>query len=174
MGLSLGLSDTLVGLSRAEDLGGGAAATSAGVPEGAPAASMPGCSPEAACWSWALVVALTRADFLCVTAETPAGDPEGAPAAFMPLGNALELAVLAGAWSSFCRRAEDRDEAVCGLVGLLGGDEDLPLVGVGDSVLVGVEVFDIVGVGGVLRRRVSTGLNSSTSSWVMVCDGLRL
>jgi hypothetical protein len=94
----------------------------------------------------------------------------------MPLGNALELAVLAGAWSSFCRRAEDRDEAVFGLVGLLGGDEDLPLVGVGvgDLVLVGVEVVDVVGVGGVLRRRVSTGLNSSTSSWVMVCDGLRL
>ena len=57
VGLSLGLSDALVGLSRAEDLGGGAAATSAGGPEGAPAASMLGCLPEAACWSWALVVA---------------------------------------------------------------------------------------------------------------------
>ncbi len=50
----------------------------------------------------------------------------------------------------------------------------MPLVGVGDLTLVGVEVLDVVGVAGVLRRLDSTGLNSSTSSWVMVCDGLRL
>ena len=152
MGLSLGLSDALVGLSRAENLGGGAAATSAGVPEGAPAASMLGVA------------------VLLVAAETSAGDPEGAPAASMPFALILSGAGFSGTLAAAWTRAEDRLVVTAGIP---LGDPGWALAASRRRGGAFASLVGVLGWVGVVFM-VLTGLNSAASSSVMVCAGLRL
>ena len=96
MGLSLGLG----GWSRAEDLVVEIAATSAGVPEGAPAASMPfALFLFVAGFSGTFAAAWTRAeDRLVVAAGTPSGDPGWALAVSRRRGGAFSSLVGVLGW----------------------------------------------------------------------------